>query len=79
MKMEHTGCPETSAYKIQTPGNYPEVNIQQTVPQRCRDSVMVTENRSGIVASSFAGYKRVSFSLAGHVKRPSVKKNFDVQ
>jgi hypothetical protein len=28
MKMEHTECSETSAYKIQTPGNYPEENIQ---------------------------------------------------
>jgi hypothetical protein len=25
-----TECPETSAYKIQTPGNYPEENIQHT-------------------------------------------------
>jgi hypothetical protein len=29
MKMEHTECSETSAYKIQTPGNYPEENILQ--------------------------------------------------
>jgi len=29
MKMEQTECSETSAYKIQTPGNYPEENIQQ--------------------------------------------------
>ena len=28
MKMEQTECSETSAYKIQTPGNYPEENIQ---------------------------------------------------
>jgi len=28
MKMEQTGCSETSAYKIQTPGNYPEESIQ---------------------------------------------------
>jgi hypothetical protein len=27
--MEQTVCSETSAYKIQTPGNYPEQNIQQ--------------------------------------------------
>jgi len=27
-KMEHSECSETSAYKIQTPGNYPEENIQ---------------------------------------------------
>jgi hypothetical protein len=26
-----TECSETSAYKIQTPGNYPEENIQQTI------------------------------------------------
>jgi hypothetical protein len=29
MKMEQIECSETSAYKIQTPGNYPEENIQQ--------------------------------------------------
>jgi len=27
--MEQTECSETSAYKIQTPGNYPEESIQQ--------------------------------------------------
>jgi hypothetical protein len=30
MKMEQTECSETLAYKIQTPGNYPEVSIQQS-------------------------------------------------
>jgi len=30
MKMEQTECSETSPYKIQTPGNYPEENIQHT-------------------------------------------------
>jgi len=31
MKMEQTECSEKSAYKIQTPGNYPEENnIQKT-------------------------------------------------
>jgi len=29
-KMEQTECSEMSAYKIQTPGNYPEVNIQHS-------------------------------------------------
>jgi len=29
MKMEQTECSETSAYKIQTPGNYPEERIQR--------------------------------------------------
>jgi hypothetical protein len=28
MKMKQTECSEKSAYKIQTPGNYPEKNIQ---------------------------------------------------
>jgi len=27
MKMEQTGCSKTLAYKIHTPGNYPEENI----------------------------------------------------
>jgi len=30
MKMEQTECSETSAYKIQTPGYYPEERIQQS-------------------------------------------------
>jgi hypothetical protein len=30
MKMEQTECSETSAYKIQKSGNYPEENIQHT-------------------------------------------------
>jgi len=30
MKMEQTECSKTSAYKIQTPGNYPEESIQHS-------------------------------------------------
>jgi hypothetical protein len=30
IKMEQTECSETSAYKIQTPGNYPEEIIQHS-------------------------------------------------
>ena len=34
-----SGCSETSAYKIQTPGNYPEESIQKTklyfITQNC--------------------------------------------
>jgi len=30
MKMEQIECSETSAYKIQTPGNYPEESIQHS-------------------------------------------------
>jgi hypothetical protein len=39
MKMEQTECSETSAYKIQTPGNYPEENIQQYPKSLGYDSV----------------------------------------
>ena len=31
MNMEQTKCSETSAYKIQTPGNYPEESIQNVL------------------------------------------------
>jgi len=31
MKMEQAECSETSAHKIQKPGNYPEENIQLCV------------------------------------------------
>jgi hypothetical protein len=30
MKVEQTDCSETSAYKIQTPGNHPEERIQHS-------------------------------------------------
>jgi hypothetical protein len=30
MKVEQTECSETSAYKIQAPGNYPEESIQHS-------------------------------------------------
>ena len=30
--MEQTECSETSEYKIQTPGNYPEERIQRIIP-----------------------------------------------
>jgi len=30
MKMEQTECSETSAYKLQTPGNYPKESIRHT-------------------------------------------------
>jgi hypothetical protein len=47
-KMEQTECSETSAHKIQTPGNYPEENIQhekrlfQSSQKICDDVISVT-------------------------------------
>ena len=39
MKMEQTECSETSAYKIQTPGNYPEENIQRPLIVKYRANI----------------------------------------
>jgi hypothetical protein len=36
MKMEKTEYFETSAHKIQTPGNYPEENIEESIAKRER-------------------------------------------
>ena len=42
MKLEQTECSETSAYKIQTPGNYPEAhNIQNTAKFEIKNKVYV--------------------------------------
>jgi len=30
MKMDHSECPEMSAYKFQTPGNCPEESVQHS-------------------------------------------------
>jgi hypothetical protein len=35
-------CSETSAYKIQTPGNYPEENVQHTEHGESLKSITVT-------------------------------------
>ena len=42
IKMEQTECSETSAYKIPTPGNYPEESIQysETVKVRNQESLV---------------------------------------
>jgi hypothetical protein len=38
--MEQTECSETSAYKIQTPGNYPEENIQHFLASSFQDNLI---------------------------------------
>ena len=42
MKMEQTQCSETPAYKIQTPGNYPEESIRHTEHGKSLKSRMCT-------------------------------------
>jgi hypothetical protein len=47
MKMEQIEYSETSAYKIQTPGNYPEENIQGDYVEKlcsCKISALVFIN-----------------------------------
>ena len=46
MKMEQTECSETSAYKIQTPENYPEESIQHSEHGECLKSRRYTYNIS---------------------------------
>jgi len=41
MKMEQTECSKMSAYKIQTPGNYPEENIQVSIISTEKDSYKI--------------------------------------
>ena len=45
MKMEQTECSETSAYKIQPPGNYPEESIQHSEHSESFKSRMVSVYR----------------------------------
>jgi hypothetical protein len=44
MKMEQTECSETSAYKIQTPGNYPEECIKHLEQSESLKSRIMHEN-----------------------------------
>jgi len=46
MKLEQTQCSETSAYKIQTPGNYPKENIQRinTIYSECVFAPLVIQH-----------------------------------
>jgi hypothetical protein len=52
IKLEQTECSETSIYKIQTPGNYPEENIQHAE----HDEIL--KSRSNVVVI-VRGYKEM--------------------
>jgi hypothetical protein len=54
MKMEQTECSETSAFKIQTPGNYPEASIQHSEhggSLKSRKCLAFTANQTAIRVS----------------------------
>jgi len=61
MKMEQTDCSETLAYKIQTPGNYPDESIQQyAFPLRIGNFLRNSQSVftvSGIIILYDSGYK----------------------
>jgi len=49
MKMEQTQCSETSAYKIQTPGNYPEESTQHSEHSESLKSIIVITSMCEVV------------------------------
>jgi hypothetical protein len=55
MKTEQTGCSETSAYKIQKPGNYPEENVQHTEHGKSLKSGITLELVQEIILIIYAG------------------------
>jgi len=55
MKMEQTECSETSAYKIQTEGNYPEESVQHSEHDESLKSRIWKELICGRVAGCWYG------------------------
>jgi len=57
MKMEQTKCSETSAYKIQMPGNYPEENIKQPRELFPMDYTVQKETGIGCTVATTISYR----------------------
>ena len=68
MKMEQTECSETSVYKIQTPRNYPEENIQHTEHGESLKSrsTVHTSSSSYVIADSLSQEKDWRFGTLRH-------------
>jgi hypothetical protein len=52
MKMEQIECSEMSAYKIQTPGNYPEESIQRgiySLRQKCQTYILPSTRETRVI------------------------------
>ena len=63
MKMEQTECSETSAYKFQTPGNYPEESMQhsehgESLKSRMNSAVTYRNANFGAEARHIQSYKQ---------------------
>ena len=51
MKMEQPECSETSAYEIQTPGNYPNESIQQKSYLKIRPKFIIWVVDNGVASN----------------------------
>jgi hypothetical protein len=58
MKMEQTECSEMSAYKIQTPGDYPEENIHH---KSCSCDLLCVQI---LFVTTEAGYRVLKFPVS---------------
>jgi hypothetical protein len=75
MKMEQTECSETSAYRIQMPGNYPEENIQHGF---CFQSLTV-KSRLTLVDVQFDNHIAHRVMLPAHLSVQNVlRRNSDL-
>jgi hypothetical protein len=65
MKMEQTECSETPSNKIQTPGNYPEENIQHTEHGESLKSgiELFAERLEAVQVSNNTEFRRTSYML----------------
>jgi len=72
MKMEQIGCSETSAYIIQTPGNYPKENIIYSEHGESLKSGIVSICYSGkVTCSLLAKYTNITRNDNDIIKSPS--------
>jgi hypothetical protein len=59
MKMELTECSETSAYRIQTRGDYPEESIKQSEPGESLKSSYFVCGRIGVHVVKYDLYRPI--------------------
>jgi hypothetical protein len=70
MKMEHTECSETLAYKIQMPGNYPEETIHHSEHSKILKSRSMWQ-----VANLAIAYQMVSTRSGWVINKYLITKN----
>jgi hypothetical protein len=63
LKIEWTGCSKTLAYKIQTPGNYPEESIKQIYPNYPEESIATFRTRRKFEIKKITEYIFPSYAV----------------